>query len=404
MLSVLISGVFYPNFSMAQEKILLGMSGAFTGPSRGLGIELYRGSQAYFNEVNENGGIYGRKVEIKCYDDGYNPDPAITNTIKLIQDDHVLCLFDYVGTPTVTRVLPLIKHFNKADSVYMFFPFSGAEPQREYPYNHYVFNLRASYVQETAELVEKLYNAGYRRIAVLYQADAYGRSGWAGIHSALDVKGLKIISEATYSRGAQFTDSMEDQVNILKNKKPDAIICVGVYAACAAFIRDARNAGMEMPICNLSFVGSESLLSMLEALNKTSHQDYTRKLINTQVVPSYEDTSLDAVQEYRRLMDNSKNLIPEKFNNNYIPQKYSFISFEGYLNARVMSEILKKIYSSGYIDDIYSSALSLHQIDIGIGTPVVFENGKHQGLNKVYFTTVSDGKFIPLRSWEDWKK
>jgi hypothetical protein len=139
-------------------------------------------------------------------------------------------------------------------------------------------------------------------------------------------------------------------------------------------------------------------------LNKTSHQDYTRKLINTQVVPSYEDTSLAAVQEYRRLMDNSKNLIPEKFNNNYIPQKYSFISFEGYLNARVMSEILKKIYSSGYIDDIYSSALSLHQIDIGIGTPVVFENGKHQGLNKVYFTTVADGKFIPITSWEDWKK
>lgn len=388
----------------AQDKIILGMSAAFTGSSRGLGIELYRGSKAYFDKVNAAGGIKGKMVEIKYYDDGYNPDPAIRNTIQLIQKDHATCLFNYVGTPTVTRVLPILKHFNESESIYMFFPFSGADPQRKYPYNHFVFNLRPSYTQETQGLISNLYNTGRKRIAVLYQADAYGRSGWAGVRSALEEKGLKIVSEATYARGTSFNESMKEQVKILKQKNPDAIICVGTYAACAAFIRDARDMGVAVPICNLSFVGSENLLALLTSLNKTSNTDYTKNLINTQVVPSYEDLSLPAVREYRELMDNNTKLTPEKYKTNYTPLKYSFVSFEGFLNAKVMHIILKKMFESNYFDDIYEATLSLRSFDIGIDTPVIFDHGRHQGLNKIYFMTVSDGKFISITDWKRWNK
>src|SRR5947209_940284 len=91
------------------EEIVLGMSAAFSGPSKGLGIELYRGSMAYLEDVNRKGGVHGRKVVIRAYDDGYNPLPAIDNTIRLMEDDKVFALFDYVGTPTTTRCLPLLK-------------------------------------------------------------------------------------------------------------------------------------------------------------------------------------------------------------------------------------------------------------------------------------------------------
>lgn len=388
----------------AQDDIVLGMSAAFTGPSRGLGIELYRGSKAYFDKVNENGGIAGRKVVIKYYDDGYNPMPAIKNTIKLIEKDQALCLFNYVGTPTVTRVLPIIKHFNEAGSIYMFFPFTGAQPQREYPYEHFVFNLRSSYQQETWGLVHKLYMAGRKKIAVLYQADAYGRSGWAGIRSALEEKGLTLAAEATYARGTAFKDSMKQQVEILKKNNPDAIICVGAYAACAGFIRDARESGVDVPICNLSFVGSENLLALLNSLNKKNRRDYTRGLINTQVVPSYENLTLPAVREYRETMDENPTLLPEGYGKNYIPLKYSFVSFEGFLNAKVMHAILKKIRLRQYYGNIYAAALSLRHLEIGIDKPISFGHGKHQGLNQIYFTTVSDGKFVPITNWERWKK
>src|SRR5262249_32854771 len=87
--------------------IVLGMSAAFTGPSRGLGIEMYRGAMACFAEVNRQGGVHGNKIVLKAYDDGYNPAPALANTRTLLQDDHVFLLFGYVATPTTHRRPPV---------------------------------------------------------------------------------------------------------------------------------------------------------------------------------------------------------------------------------------------------------------------------------------------------------
>ncbi|WP_027721512.1 ABC transporter substrate-binding protein [Maridesulfovibrio zosterae] len=391
-------------FAKAPEPYILGMSAAFSGPSKALGIELYRGSQSYFDHINANGGIGGRKVMIKCYDDGYNPLPAIRNTIKLVENDHVTCLFNYVGTPTVTRVLPVIKHFNSKKPIYLFFPFTGAQPQREFPYEEFVFNLRSSYRQETWGLIHNLYMIGRTRVAIFYQADAYGRSGWDGIRKALKEKGLKIAAEATYKRGTSFSDSMKKQVEILAEAKPDVIISVGTYEACAAFVRDARDAGMTIPICNLSFVGCESMLNLLQEAEKEKDKNYTENLITAQTVPSYEDTSLPAVREYREIMTNHIPVIPEEFDESYVQLPFSFISFEGYLNAKVMTKILERLETDQYRGNIYAATMAIRNLDIGIGSPVSFGRGKHQGLDEVYYTTVANGKFVPLTSWERWKK
>ena len=247
----------------AAGDIVIGMSAPFSGSSAELGIELYRGSMAYFTNVNETGGIRDRKVALKAYDDQYDPDRAIENTITLIERDNVLLLFNDVGTPTVTRILPLLRHYREK-SVLLFFPYTGAQPHREPPYNAFVFNLRASYRQETEGLVNHFVQLGRKRIAIFYQADAYGRSGWAGVRRALAAHGLQIVGEATYRRGTTATQNFQEQVNILQETTPDAIIIVGAYAAAAGFIREARDRGMEVPIANLSFVGSEAMLQLLQ--------------------------------------------------------------------------------------------------------------------------------------------
>ena len=206
----------YIRAPVQDDQIVLGVSAAFSGPSRGLGTELYRGSMACFNHVNENGGVNGRRIVLKLLDDGYQPDPCVANTIELMQDESVFLLFNYVGTPTVTRALPVLKKF-RDQQVYLFFPFTGAEPQREPPYGEFAFNLRASYRQETAGLVDNFVALGRRRVAVFYQNDAYGRSGWAGVREALTRHGEAIAGEATYTRGTQFTASMRRQVEILQS-------------------------------------------------------------------------------------------------------------------------------------------------------------------------------------------
>lgn len=391
----------------ADGEVVLGMSAAFTGPSRGLGIELYRGSMAYFRHVNETGGLFGRTITIRPLDDGYNPGPAILNTIQLIGQDDVLALFNYVGTPTVTRVLPLLKKF-EGRHILLLFPFTGAEPQRQPPYGEYVFNLRASYLQETAALVDRLVALGRTRIAVFYQVDAYGRSGWNGVQRALSTYGLSIAGEATYRRGASFTDSMAEQVRIIAKSEPDAVVSIGSYEACAAFVRDAREAGLAMPIANISFVGSQNMVNLLNASCQQGKQGCCLGHIITQVVPSYEDTSLPTVAEYRTLMERYADTpLPAATREDqpaYEPLPYSFTSFEGFLNAKVLVEALRAFGRLPRREELAQALESFTAGDVGLGVPVSFGPHRHQGLDAVYFTTLSQGAVAPIRDWLEWRK
>lgn len=387
---------------VSDDEILIGMSAAFSGPSRALGIELYRGSQAYLQMVNDNGGVHGRKIVLKAYDDGYDPPRAIANTIRLIEDDNVFLLFDYVGTPTVTRVLPLLRQF-RSDYVYLFFPFTGAEPHRQVPYSDYVFNLRASYFNETEGLVSHLVDIGRTKIAVFYQADAYGRSGWEGVRNALERHGLAIAGEASYRRGTGFNASFAEQVDILKASDPQAIISVCSYEACAGLIRDARTSGWDVPIANLSFVASEAMAALLIDSQASADRPLTNNLINAQVVPTYEDLSLPAVREYRDIMDQYGDVIPSAAGNtDYQPLPYSFVSFEGYLNARLLVEILTRLGPDPQKARIRNSVESMRNIDLGIDGQVFYGPYRHQASDSVYYTTLVDVAFVPLTDWQRW--
>ena len=377
---------------LTDTEIILGMSAAFSGPSRGLGIELYRGATAYFTHVNRAGGVEGRKIVVKTYDDGYQPTPSVENTVKLMLKDRVFALFGYVGTPTVTRVLPLLKKFQN-EKTYLFFPFTGAQPQRQPPYGDFAFNLRASYRQETAGLVDNFVSVGRRRIGMFYQADAYGRSGWAGVRRALKKYDLRIVGEATYRRGQKFTSVMRRQVEILKAAKPDAVICIGAYAACAAFLRDAVDLGLRVPIANLSFVGSENLLKLIAESQEDSGR-YSELLVNSQVVPSYEDTSIPAVRQYRDLMQRyNPQPPPELLKEAYTPFSHSFVSLEGFLDAKLMVEILRRLGDNPGRDKLENAVFSVKDFDLGIGEPVNFSMNRRQGLDRVYYTVVDGGRF-----------
>ena len=381
-----------------ETEFLLGMSAAFSGPSRGLGIELHRGASAYFEHINRQGGVNGRRIRLRTYDDGYQPDPAVNNTMTLMLEDRVFVLFGYVGTPTVTRVLPMLKKFQNRNT-YLFFPFTGAAPQREPPYGDFAFNLRASYAEETAGLVDNFMAVGRRRIAVFYQADAYGRSGWSGVRAALDKHGETIVGEATYRRGEKFTSILRAQVEILQNANPDAVICIGSYAACAAFARDAVDLGLRVPMANLSFVGSENLLKLLREAREDA-EPYTRWLVNSQVVPSYEDLSIPAVEEYRHLMSRyDPQAPPELVTEPYSPFPHSFVSLEGFLDAKLMVEILRRLGDSPARRGLEQAVFSIKDFDLGIGERVSFGPARRQGLRRVYYTVVEDDRFVTLNDW-----
>ncbi len=200
---------------VSPTEILLGQSAVFKGPAAGLGTELWRGSQAYFDKINSEGGVNGRQIRVISLDDGYEGDTTLSNTVQLITQDKVFALFGYVGTPTLLKALPAIKE-HESEGIFLFSDFTGAQPQREAPYDKLVFNVRASYRQETAAIVKNFVKLGLTKIGTFIQNDAYGNSGADGINRALQARGMTIVAETTYERNVPYNTSMEQQVSALK--------------------------------------------------------------------------------------------------------------------------------------------------------------------------------------------
>ena len=186
---------------VSDKEILIGQSAALSGPAKELGTEMRSGAQLYFDQVNAGGGVNGRKIRMISLDDGYEPERAAANTRKLIEEEKVLALFGYVGTPTSLAALPV---FTEAKVPFVG-AFTGAQALRE-PFNRYVFNVRASYFDETEKIVEQLSTTALKRIAVFYQNDAYGKAGLAGVERAnAQVYAMATADSSKAGMGTTFT-------------------------------------------------------------------------------------------------------------------------------------------------------------------------------------------------------
>ncbi|GAU09207.1 ABC transporter substrate-binding protein [Desulfoplanes formicivorans] len=379
------------------REIFLGMSAAFTGPSRDLGCKLYQGAMTYLHHVNQQGGVHGNTIVLLTLDDGYNPEPTIANTIRFVDFDDVFCLFNYVGTPTVTRMLPLLSKY-VSRPLYLLFPFTGAQPQRKPPYEHLVFDFRTSYQAEVKALTDLFRQRGYSRFAILYQADAYGRSGWQSMKNALAHHDLTFVGQASYRRGQAFEDSFEPQVTALAATSPEVIISIAASEAAAGFIRDARDTGMNVPIANISFVDPNTLINLLAPLRSPQGTNYFANLINSQVVPFFADPDLPASREYMTLIAASHDIPSRpgcKMPINHYMQSGP-ISFEGFLNAKLLVRMLETMGSFPDPKDLPRAFAALDGEDIGIGHPLRIEPGHSQISNAVHFIAFSNATMFPV--------
>lgn len=348
-------------------EIVIGMSNAQSGPASALGRKLREGAAAYFRRLNAAGGIHGRKLRLVSYDDGYEPERAVAATRKLIAEDQAFTLFGYVGTPTSSAVLPLV---SRAGIPYIA-PFSGAEFLRN-PVNKVVFNVRASYFDETEAMVQHLTgDLGVKRIGVFLQDDAYGNAGRAGVMRALVKHNLALAGEGKYKRN---TVDVDAAVAALKQANPEAVVMVGAYRACAAFVRKARAAGFHPKFLNLSFVGTSDFI-------KEAGADGEGVYI-TQVLPSPDDDSLAIVRQYQADLKAAGGGATD------------YTSFEGYLDAVVLAEALRRA-GPELTRSAFIAAFEGLQADMG-GLQVAFGPRNHQALQGVFQTVVKGGRPVTI--------
>ena len=349
---------------VTSNSILLGESAAFTGPAQQLGIQMRDGMMLWFNHVNAQGGVHGRTIRLVTRDDGYESDRAAENTRKLIEADRVFALVGYVGTPTSKASLPV---FTKAKVPFVG-PFTGAELLRT-PLNPYVFNVRASYYNETDAIVEQLLTTGSKRFAVFYQNDSYGLAGLTGVQIAVRKRGGEIVATGTVERN---TVDVAKAIKAILPKRPDAVIMISAYKSIAAFIKTAKKDGYDGQFYNVSFVGSTALA------NELGNEGVGVAI--SQVVPFPWSLSVPVVEEFNNLAKKAK-------------VDVNFSSLEGFLVAKVTVEGLQRAGRNLTRERFMKALESMHDVDFG-GFAVSYSPTNHNGSLYVDLTIIGrDGGF-----------
>jgi len=354
------------SFARAQERraIVLGQSVPLTGPSAQLGLQMQLGAKAYFDGINAAGGVNGLPIVLKTLDDGYEPPRCKANTEKFIQED-VFALFGYVGTPTSVVALPLAT----AAKIPFIAPFTGAESLRD-PFNKLVFHIRASYFDETELIVKQLTQLDLKKIAVFHQNDAYGQAGLKGVQRALEKRGLQPTAVATAERNSV---DVAAAVKALVPPQPEAIVQIGAYKGCAAFIREARKAGYGGLFYNVSFVGTQALAA---ELGKDA-----AGVVVSQVMPSPFGTAVGIVNDYQQAL--------HRTDPNAEP---NYTSMEGYMAARVMVDALRRLSGRPSREGLIAALESLSGYEAR-GYHLHFTPTKHTGSSFVEMTMLTaDGK------------
>jgi branched-chain amino acid transport system substrate-binding protein len=342
------------------DRIVLGQSAPFTGPSTQLGLQFHLGAQLHFEQVNAKGGVNGRRIELQRLDDGYEPERCAANTKQFIADG-VFALFGYVGTPTSLAALPLATEAKTP----FFAPFTGAQALRE-PFNRYAIHVRASYFDETAAIVRQVTSTGTKKLAVFYQNDAYGKTGLEGVQRALKAMNLETAALGTVERNS--TDVAQALKDILA-VKPEAIVQIGAYKACATFIRLARQQGFGGNFYNVSFVGTQALMDELGAVAKG--------VVVSQVMPFPYSPATAVSGEYLADLKDKRGQTP------------NYSGMEGYVAAKVFVEALKRAGRNATRESFIDAIHGMQAVNLG-GFPVDFGPQKHTGSRFVELTLLTE--------------
>jgi branched-chain amino acid transport system substrate-binding protein len=357
---------------LSDGEIKIGMSNAQTGRIGALGLQIRQGCAAYFTRINRAGGVGGRRLVLVDYDDRYEPVETVSNTERLIDQDKVFVLLNFLGTPTCRAILPMVNEAN----IVLVGPISGAPILRQPP-QRLIFNTRASYTEEAETLVAHLVtDLGCQRIALFRQDDSFGDAGRVAVLEALRRRNMVLVGEGVYVRNSV---KAPDALYHLSKAKPDGVILFGSYKPCADLIREAKESGMKKTVfCNVSFVGTEPLIKYLG-------EDGDGVIIS-QVMPSPNDDSLPLVHDYQTDM-------------RFVGlTDFSYMGLEGYLNSVVLVDALRRtgpeLTEDSLIDSLEHLTIDFRSLTIH------FSPETRQGSHKVFLTKIDHGRAIPIKKLE----
>lgn len=352
--------------------IVLGSHVPLTGPLAAGGTQLKAGAEAYFQYVNDQGGVNGRMIEYKALNDDYNPQNALANVRRLVERDSAIGIVSTLGTATGLAVLPYLESRNVAYVGAL----SGDSRLLGVDAESPAFGIAPTGVEMGGSLgrhaVEEL---GGKRVAIFYQNDAYGTDGRDGLRQGVEEAGGEIVGEAPYELSqTDFTS----QIRELQSARPDVVALYALPTTAAAFLKQAKGRGFDAtftadnPMTDPIMVGLAG--NALEGLNCNFFT-----AVNGETSPEVREKA-EILAKYAPDVDGG------------------YYSFQGMAGAIVAVEALEtiegEVTSASFVE-----ALEGVSVDPAVTAPIEYGPDDHQGGGEFGFAVWRNGRIKVLEDY-----
>ncbi|MBI5255240.1 MAG: ABC transporter substrate-binding protein [Burkholderiales bacterium] len=348
-LGALAASTSLPALAQAQTgDIVIGQSAHLSGPLAALMKGPLRGQQLALDEFNKRGAVQGRRVKLLTLDDAYDPKRCVENVNTLIEKEKVTALFGLASTANVAAVLPMLAE----KKVPLVGVYTGA-PALRARHHPYFFTMMASYRDEVVQMVKNLATVGRTKLALAYHNSPFGQLMLPVVEEVCKELGSTLVAKAPLDIPGNESVAV---AQALAGANPQAVIFMAFGPALIPFVKATR-AHLGVPLYALSISNSRQLIDALG--------DEARGLAFTLIVPYVLRATTTLTREFTAAAEKAK--VPPDFDH-----------FFGYLNMRVVLEMIKRAGKAVTSQSLVSTIEGLGKVDFG-GYTLNFGPQNHHG-------------------------
>jgi len=372
LVSLAMTSFVWAERGVTDTEIRIGQWGPQTGPAALWGA-IPRGTGCYFDMINAEGGIHGRKIKYFQRDDGYMPPKTKAIVKELLENKKVFAFASGVGTSTGMAVK---KYLNKKKVPWVG-PASGST-HWAYPPTKYLFSVYPLYIDEASILVNyAVKKLGKKRIAFFYQNDDFGKEGLVGAEYALEKLGMKLVASVS----VEVMDSdLSSHCMKLKAAKPDCVLMWLLPKQGAIILGTAAKMGFKPQWMSASVLSDAAIMYKI-----------SKGLFKDVILPSFGD------------LPDSPNPLMKKYktaHDRFAPEdRWGIFFYAGFLFVEPMVEGLKRCGRDLTADNFVKAMDSIKDFQ-GIGPKVSYGPNKRQGTRSLFLAKcVEGGKLVRLSDW-----
>ncbi|MBU8916795.1 ABC transporter substrate-binding protein [Bacillus sp. FJAT-29953] len=359
---------------VTKNEILVGHSAPQTGP-----VAVYdtfrKGMDTYFQYINENGGVNGRKIKLIAYDDQYQPTKASQNAKKLVEEDKVFAVIGNQGS--AANLAAKDYYINKGIPVIL--PGTGLKGFVDPPVKNWMGATMMNYEVEAQIMLNYAVNElGAKKIAIAYQNDDFGKAPYNKIKEIIKTyPGVELVAEVTYLPA---DTEFSAQAQKLQQAKPDTIFNFGVMSPVVNLKKAMYKIGLDKTNYIVSSIAGGDTHAF-----QLAGGDVWERTYSGGILISLDDENNEKIK-----------LFKERFKKSYPNEQATNFVESGWSAAQVFVEALKRSGDNLTWDNFLKSFNTFDNWDGSMYAGVSFSENNHYGITKMYMTKAENGKIVQI--------